>query len=173
MIRLLTLLTAFACTAFAAEPIAWGSPVDGVRFGVTLDLQASSQQLILVLENNGTTSRNARVGGRIGTGDLHFVELFAIAPDGSESILRNMNEPGVIAGVVEPIVFQLAPGRQESIVLRLDMILDDHWKESFAQLAQRRFGLRAVFKLTSVGPPMPNVALWSAELTSGVTRRGP
>ncbi len=172
MIRFLPLLAAFACSAFAAEPIAWGPPVDGVRLGVTLDFQSSPQTLVLILENNGTAVKNAYVGGRIGTGELHFADFFAVAPDGSESLLRNMNEPGIIAGAMEPIIVKLAPGSQEILVLRLDKVLDEHWKDTFAQLAQRGFGLRASFKMPAQAPEMRDTVLWGASLTSGVIRRG-
>lgn len=173
MIQVILLLAAFTCAAFGAEPIVWGAPVEGFRLGVQLNLQSSPSLLVVVLENNGQTTRNVYVGAKTGAGLLHVVRLTAIAPDGSESEIRNMNEPGIIAGVLVPIVVKMEPGGQYLIILNLDNLLDANWKDTFETLRRRRYVLRAAMKLPASALDVRDITLWGGELVSGTTPRVP
>jgi hypothetical protein len=164
--RVLAMIAFVAGYGFAAEPVAWGPPVDGVRLGITLDLESAPRSVVLVLENNGSTTRYVYVG----MDKLEFVEFTAVAPNGAESPLRLVKTLSFIAGSFAPIIFKLLPGGQEKIVLNLDKILDAN-ATSFETLAQRGYGLRASMKVAANALQILDMTLWGAELVSGVTPR--
>lgn len=160
MVRLLILLSVFASVGLAQE-IAWGTPMDALRLGVSLDLESATVHI----ENNGSDAHTVMVGG----GNFWLVVFTAVAPDGTESQLLYMDP---VSRVVEPILFKLAPGGGDKFVLQLDRIVDPNGTENLESLARRGYQVRAMMKVPPRAPQLPGLVLWGGELTSGVVRGG-
>jgi hypothetical protein len=108
MRKALAILLAFAPLTLAADKIAWGAPVDGLRLGVALD---PPYVLRVLIENRTGKPHNVLVN-RKAESRMYPLTVYATSPDGkqqydmSDSVWGHMP----ILGISSPVYARLEPG---------------------------------------------------------------
>ncbi len=98
----------------AADTIAWGSPQNGMRIGITPNFK-------VILENTGAVGQTVLIGRTTGVGPIYSLNLLATAPDGREFKLF-MGGVGGVAGFMGPLPLRLAPGATQEVTIPVDKI---------------------------------------------------
>ena len=165
-----------ASVSFGADSLSWGPPVDGLRLGIGSAPASSESTLRVVVENVGPTRQELLLGGTSGNGPTHNLKFTATAPDGTECEVLNLADAGVIAGLVLPLVANLAPGATHEIQLPLKKLIyvKDRTDITLETLLARYYSVRASLEVDAKGAQWAGIPVpWIGRLTSGELRRRP
>jgi hypothetical protein len=95
---------------FAADVVSWGSAVNGVRLGISLDSAPSVPELDVFLQNVGAAGVDIPIGRLVGKGTAVDFRFTAAAPDGKEQECFEINTFTPLAALTLPVVVHLSPG---------------------------------------------------------------
>jgi hypothetical protein len=105
------LLTALSPFSLAADEVAWGLPVDGLRLGISLDRSLPQPTFRVLLQNTTKLAVDIQVALRTSAGDHYAISLFVIEPDGvSHGLFDSRHPAGGIAGKASPLIIRIEPG---------------------------------------------------------------
>jgi hypothetical protein len=111
MRKVLAILLAFAPFTLAADEIAWGAPVDGLRLGVSLDPSGTPPVLRVLIENTTGKAHNVLVNFKTGT-RMYPLRVYATSPDGKQqySMCDSVWCDMPMVGIQAPMYAKLEPG---------------------------------------------------------------
>ncbi len=133
-------------TGFAADTIAWGSTVDGLRIGITYGSDASKPTLRILFENVGSEVLDVLIGHEVGSPIYDSLNFIATAPDGKKQVGFHRSVFTPIAGLVLPFSVRFTAGQiHELEFLLADIIYPSGAKVTLETLAKQGWSLRVQF----------------------------
>jgi len=118
LVRMALAALTLALPGSAADSIAWGTPVKGLRLGISL-----TPELHILLENVGPSRQEFVIGHEWGRGSSVDLRFFATARDGKEREGYEISSFTPIAGLVLPVIVRLDPGAIHELSFPLHQII--------------------------------------------------
>jgi hypothetical protein len=150
----------------AVDSVSWGSPVKGLRLGISL-----APELHVFLENVGS-SRQDFVIGHGSSVDLRFI---ATSPDGKEREGYEIHSFIPDGGLVLPVVVRLDPGARHELSCPLQKIIciEKPGDVTFEALAKQGASIHVFFETDEktaawAGLSSPLSSTWIGKVISGV-----
>jgi hypothetical protein len=124
-IRCAVAVLCFSGWSLAADYSHWGEPVAGLRMALSLD--GDEHSLRITIDNRGDRDQLLRIGNIIG-GKAYLDRLRPVFvslsdPERKRLRLRDKEEPGLIAGRLDPLVVVLPVGSSYSTVLPMKRLV--------------------------------------------------
>jgi hypothetical protein len=112
-------------SASGADSIAWGTPVNGIRLGVSFGSVLSKPTLRIALQNVGSEPNNLVLGHEAGGTVYDSLKFIAAAPDGKqqEGVHRSLYVYGAKAGLMLPFSVRLNAGETHELEFPLKDII--------------------------------------------------
>jgi hypothetical protein len=154
----------------AADSVAWGPAVNGLRMGVSFGVASSRPELHTFLQNVGETTREVLIGREWGRGtglDLRFI---ATAPDGKEREGFEIYSFTPIAGLVLPAVVRLESGATHEWIIPLHQIIctEGPGNVTFEALVKQRSSLHVFLETDDKSASWARLASpWIGKVVSG------
>jgi hypothetical protein len=118
-----TAVAALSPASYAADEIAWGTPFDGMRLGITLDRSLPEPSFRVLLQNTTDAPCDVRIADRTGVGDIQSVMIFGFERNGTRQVMLDKRAPFVVSGVLTPIIVRIVPGGTHEILFPLNKLV--------------------------------------------------
>ena len=150
-------LALVACAMFieapssGADAIAWGTPVDGLRLGISVAVDSPDRTLRVVLQNVSPALQEIVIGYGVGKGVAPSFRFFATTADGREREGFEINSFTPIAGLVIPVTIRLDSGASHELRFGLKKIIciGKPWDITFDVLSRQRCSFHVSLEIDS------------------------
>jgi hypothetical protein len=137
---------AFVPTGSAADTIAWGSTVDGLRIGIAFGSDASKPTLRILVQNAGSEVLDLLVGHEVGSPIFDSLNFIATAPDGKKQVGFHRSVFTPIAALVLPFSVRFTAGQTHELEFPLtDIIYPFGAKVTLETMAKQGYSVRVQF----------------------------
>jgi hypothetical protein len=159
-------------SAYSADSIEWGRPVNGLRLGAAFGSDPSKPILRVLLQNVGPAVQELVIGHSGPSYDS--MKFIATAPDGKEEVGLHKGVYIPIAGLVLPISVSLNAGTTHELELPLkDIIFASRTTTTLDVLVKKGYSVRVRFEAFQAEPDWPKLStakstnVWIATVSSG------
>lgn len=139
---------------FAADSIAWGSAVNGIRLGAAFGSDPSKPTIRIVFQNVSGQDQDVLLGYQNGNNPAYNLKFIAKAPDGK---LREGHELAVyypVEGLVQPVSLVLSSVRQYEIAFPLKNVIYSSRTNTLENLLKDGYSVRVLFEAHKGEPPL-------------------
>ncbi len=157
------LLAAATSAAFAAEPIFWGAPVNGLRLGIAFVHGASQPAVRVVLQNLGPDAQKVPVGWDQRGGSAYNIEFTAARARGNKCQVfdRKVLSLPPSPGFVVPVIARIEPGATHELLFPLKQLLcvENRKDVTLDVLWNRNYSLKATLEVDGTGVTSGSLSL--------------
>jgi len=165
---------AFAPTGFAADTVAWGSTVDGLRLGIAFGSDPSKTTLRVLFENVGSDSKDILIGHEAGSMIYDSLNFIVTAPDGKTQVGLHRSVYIPTAGLILPFSVRFNAGQTKELNFPLtDIIFPSGVKVTLEMLVKQGCSLRVQFQVDQRSADWASsLRPWVGVVSSAVTSLG-
>jgi hypothetical protein len=136
----------FVSLGFAADTVAWGSPVGGLRLGIAFGPDPSKPTFRVLLENVGSEVLDVLVGHEAGSPIYDSLNFIATALDGKKQVGFHRSVFTPIAGLVLPFSVRFDAGQTRELDFPLaDIVYPSGTNVTLETLAKQGYSVRVQF----------------------------
>jgi hypothetical protein len=137
----------FVPSGFGTDTVAWGSSVNGLRFGIAFGSDPSKPTLRILLQNVGSNVEEVLVGHKAGSPIYGSLKFIATDPDGNKREGFHSSVFISIVGRLVPFSVRLNVGAMHELEFPLtDIIYTSSTTATLESLVKQGYSVRVYFK---------------------------